>query len=234
MVDSSGFEVNCLDYGFSPHFAWCVDTASIGTDRQTQIQGRWTDGGAPTSTLSSNGSGRAPGTQNPCRGFPSEETACSLALDWAANGSSRTQSGSESTLWCIHTCVVQNQPSHLYTPVWFRTNPASSYTPVRFRTSPQVHTYLHALKDDAGLLPLCGERALPVAKVMRKEAWHTQRQDQASGVSLEILEHVPPKPESAYFLLCAFTYTSSSFSFVFTFLLPFLPCRERAPPWKRS
>ena len=54
----------------------------------------------------------------------------------------------------------------------------------------------------------CGERALPVAKVMRKEAWHTQRWNQASGVSLEILEHLPPKPESAYFLLCAFTYTS--------------------------
>ena len=54
----------------------------------------------------------------------------------------------------------------------------------------------------------CGERALPMAKVMRKEAWHTQRRDQASGVSLEILEHLPLKPESAYFLLCAFTYTS--------------------------
>ena len=25
---------------------------------------------------------------------------------------------------------------------------------------------------------------------------------------MEILEHLPPKPESAYFLLCAFTYTS--------------------------
>ena len=53
-----------------------------------------------------------------------------------------------------------------------------------------------------------GERAPPVAKVMRKEAWHTQRRDQASGVSLEILKHLPPKPESAYFLLCALTYTS--------------------------
>ena len=47
-----------------------------------------------------------------------------------------------------------------------------------------------------------------MTKVMRKEAWHTQRRDQASGVSLEILEHLPPKPESAYFLLCALTYTS--------------------------
>ena len=48
----------------------------------------------------------------------------------------------------------------------------------------------------------------PVAKVMRKEARHTQRRDRASGVPLEILEHLPAKPESAYFLLCALTYTS--------------------------
>ena len=48
----------------------------------------------------------------------------------------------------------------------------------------------------------------PMTKVMRKEARHTQRRDRASGVPLEILEHLPPKPESAYFLLCAFTYTS--------------------------
>ena len=39
----------------------------------------------------------------------------------------------------------------------------------------------------------CGERAPPLAKVMRKEAWHTQRRDQASGVSLEILEQSTPK-----------------------------------------
>ena len=53
-----------------------------------------------------------------------------------------------------------------------------------------------------------GAGAPPVAKVMRKEVRRTQRPDQASGVPLEILEHLPPKPESAYFLLCAFTYTS--------------------------
>ena len=35
-----------------------------------------------------------------------------------------------------------------------------------------------------------------------------QRRDRASGVPLEILEHLPSKPESAYFLLCALTYTS--------------------------
>ena len=53
-----------------------------------------------------------------------------------------------------------------------------------------------------------GAGAPPVAKIMRKEARHTQRWDRASGVPLEILEHLPSKPESAYFLLCALTYTS--------------------------
>jgi len=53
-----------------------------------------------------------------------------------------------------------------------------------------------------------GSRSSAVAKVMRKEARHTQRRDRASGVPLEILEHLPPKSESAYFLLCALTYTS--------------------------
>ena len=37
-----------------------------------------------------------------------------------------------------------------------------------------------------------------MAKVMRKEAQHTQRRDRASGVPLEILKHLPPKPESTY------------------------------------
>ena len=44
----------------------------------------------------------------------------------------------------------------------------------------------------------------PVAKVMRKEARHTQRRDRASRVPLEILKHLPPKPEPAYFTtLCS-------------------------------
>ena len=34
-----------------------------------------------------------------------------------------------------------------------------------------------------------------LTKVMRKEARHTQRRDRASGVPLEILEHLPPKPD---------------------------------------
>ena len=44
-----------------------------------------------------------------------------------------------------------------------------------------------------------------MTKVMRKEARHTQRRDRASGVPLDILEHLPPKKlESAYFIaLCS-------------------------------
>ena len=61
-----------------------------------------------------------------------------------------------------------------------------------------------------------------MTKVMRKEARHTQRRDRASGVPLEILEHLPPKPESAYFLFCAFTYTSD-----FTGGCPPLPLSEK-------
>ena len=37
-----------------------------------------------------------------------------------------------------------------------------------------------------------GAGAPPLAKVMRKEAGHMQRRDWASGVPLEILEHLPP------------------------------------------
>ena len=37
----------------------------------------------------------------------------------------------------------------------------------------------------------------PMTKVMRKEARHTQRWDRASGVPLEILEHIPPKASDA-------------------------------------
>ena len=61
-----------------------------------------------------------------------------------------------------------------------------------------------------------------MAKVMRKEVWHMQRWDRASGVPLEILEHLPPKPEPAYFLLCTLTYTSD-----FTGGCPPLPLSEK-------
>ena len=50
--------------------------------------------------------------------------------------------------------------------------------------------------------------APPMTKVMRKEARHTQRQDWASGVSLEILEHLPQNQSLPTLLLCALTYTS--------------------------
>ena len=43
-----------------------------------------------------------------------------------------------------------------------------------------------------------------MTKVMKLEAWHTQRPDQASGVPLDILEHLPPKPGSAYLTALCF------------------------------
>ena len=54
---------------------------------------------------------------------------------------------------------------------------------------------------------MCREpaRDIPlVTKVMRKGARHTQRRDRASGVPPDILEHLPPKNQSAYFIaLCS-------------------------------
>ena len=45
-----------------------------------------------------------------------------------------------------------------------------------------------------------------MTKVMRKEARHTQRRDRASGVPLDILEHLRPKNQSLpTLLLCALT-----------------------------
>ena len=85
-----------------------------------------------------------------------------------------------------------------------------------------LQVQIYQIDFTASLTTQCGERAPPVAKVMRKEARHTQRWDRASGVPLEILEHLPPKPESAYFLLCALTYTSD-----FTGGCPPLPLSEK-------
>ena len=72
-------------------------------------------------------------------------------------------------------------------------------------TKGTFHAKMGSIKDWNGVgcqEPAWG--ALPMAKVMRTEAQHTQRWDRASGVPLEILEHLPPKPESAYFTdLCS-------------------------------
>ena len=46
-----------------------------------------------------------------------------------------------------------------------------------------------------------------MAKVMRKEAWHTQRRDQASEVPLDFLKHLTPKPESACRTALCFSLT---------------------------
>ena len=66
-----------------------------------------------------------------------------------------------------------------------------------------------------------------MAKVMRKEARHTQRRDRASGVPLEILEHLPPKTRVC--LLSAFTYTSD-----FTGGCPPLPLSEKELTYSSS
>ena len=77
-----------------------------------------------------------------------------------------------------------------------------------FNLSYQQYSLLWKLtKRKGNFIIRCRELAWgapPMAKVMRKEAQHTQKRDQASGVPLEILEHLPPKPESAYFTtLCS-------------------------------
>ena len=84
-----------------------------------------------------------------------------------------------------------------------------------------IHSVTHCREPTWG--------APPVAKVMRKEAQQTQRRDQASGVPLEILEHLPPKPESAYFTACALTYTSD-----FTGGCPASPLSEKELTYSSS
>ena len=60
----------------------------------------------------------------------------------------------------------------------------------------------------AVLCALSRAGSTPFPKVIRKGAGHTQSWEQASGFPLHVLEHLPPKLMSAYFLLCALTYTS--------------------------
>ena len=65
-----------------------------------------------------------------------------------------------------------------------------------------------ARRSNQSILKDAGSRwGIPlVTKVMRKEARHTQRRDRASGVPLDILEHIPPKNQSLpTLLLCALT-----------------------------
>ena len=71
------------------------------------------------------------------------------------------------------------------------------------RSPPSQYTYSQSIFQTSLDFPKfkCGAYILhcrkpaggppPVAKVMRKEAGHTQRRDRASGVPLEILEHLP-------------------------------------------
>ena len=66
----------------------------------------------------------------------------------------------------------------------------------------------HELMGHYTMVLVAGSRwGIPlVTKVMRKEARHTQRRDQASGFPPDILEHLPPKSQSLpTLLLCALT-----------------------------
>ena len=66
-------------------------------------------------------------------------------------------------------------------------------------TSPSSRRLVLGCQELARDIPL-------VTKVMRKEARYTQRQDRASGVPPDILEHLPPKKQSlTTLLLCAIT-----------------------------
>ena len=79
----------------------------------------------------------------------------------------------------------------------------------RTRQSNWTDFLLYLFHKDPSSSVRCREpaRDIPlVTKVMRKEARHTQRRDQASGVPLDILEHLPPKNQSLpTLLLCALT-----------------------------
>ena len=67
----------------------------------------------------------------------------------------------------------------------------------------------HMAKDPGLAGAWCREpaRDIPlVTKVVRNEARHTQRRDRASGIPLDILEHLPPNNQSLpTLLLCALT-----------------------------
>ena len=128
--------------------------------------------------------------------------------------------------WEIHEQRLQSMVTKRQTQLsdWAHTHPFFSIHLLKILSFPHSEILILFVRsfDHICMVLRCGERAPPMAKVMRKEARHTQRRDQASGVSLEILEHLPPKPESAYFLLCAFTYTSD-----FTGGCPPIPLSEK-------
>ena len=107
-------------------------------------------------------------------------------------------------------CIITNSNFHISIIWWLRWQ--RIYLQCR---RPGFHSWVRKIPWKRECLPtpvflpgeFCRDPAWgtpPVAKVMRKEAQHTQRRDRASGVPLEILEHLPPKPESAYFTaLCS-------------------------------
>ena len=83
----------------------------------------------------------------------------------------------------------------LYDDVWWQTQLSSVPVCILNCLLPCMQSVSPLCQAASSIRACCGELVggpPPVAKVMRKEAWHTQRRDRASGVPLEILEHLPP------------------------------------------
>ena len=90
--------------------------------------------------------------------------------------------------WCFWTVVLEKTlESSLDCKEIKPVNPKGN--------QPWIFTGRTEVEAEAQYFGYCGELVggtPPMAKVMRKEAGHTQRRDWASGVPLEILDHLPP------------------------------------------
>ena len=93
--------------------------------------------------------------------------------------------------------------------IHYYAHPGASQVAQMVKNLPAIQGTQVPSLDQEDPLEKCREpaRGTPLmAKVMRKEARHTQRRDWASGVPLDTLEHLPPKKQSLpTLLLCALT-----------------------------
>ena len=84
---------------------------------------------------------------------------------------------------------MENSWSIFLTVLWKKNNETDSLVPVRTSGDCSPTDILNILTATCWG-PAWGTP--PMAKVMRKEVRRTQRRDRASGVPLEILQHLPP------------------------------------------
>ena len=92
--------------------------------------------------------------------------------------------------WCAAVHGVTK--SQIQLSEWNELN----WTEKRGRSSRTMKEQKNKVQKENRFFQYCREpaRGTPLmTKVMRKEAWYTQRRDRASGVPLDILEHLPPK-----------------------------------------